>query len=236
MAKRVESVRRVFSCLSSMPELSTIDDDFIQPRLARDAVESVKVIPPTVIHLNRRVNTEYATGDRTLNIFAAPQIEEKAMGMRIGFGTDLHRLTHGDGLKIGGVTIPCPYRTEARSDGDVLLHALVDALLGTCGGGDIGDHFPENEVPQGQDSALFVTRTLEMTAAAGLKVANVDCVVDLETVKLGAWKTTIRKNVAALLGLPENRVNVKAKTAEGVGPVGEGKALAAQVAVLAEET
>lgn len=156
--------------------------------------------------------------------------------VRVGFGTDLHRLEPGDGVTLGGVTIPCAYRCRAVSDGDVVLHALVDALLGCAALGDIGEHFPESAVTQGESSRRFVEAALAMLADAGLEPVNVDCVIDLEHVRLAEYKAAIRRSVARLLGLDESRVNIKAKTAEGLGPVGEGKAVAAQVAALAAMT
>ncbi len=153
---------------------------------------------------------------------------------RIGFGTDLHRLEAGDGFRLGGVRIPCPCRCVAVSDGDVLLHALVDALLGACAWGDIGEWFPGSSVVPGQDSAAFVAAVLEKMRRRGLGIVNVDAVIDLEAVRLADWKPAIRDNLAALLGIPPGRVNVKAKTAERLGPVGEGLAVAAQVAALVD--
>lgn len=152
---------------------------------------------------------------------------------KVGFGTDLHVLQPGAGLRLGGVMVPCPYQALAHSDGDVLLHAVVDALLGAAGMGDIGEHYPESKVPEGADSAAFVEETLRMITKAGLRLVNVDCVVDVEIVRLKEWKKAIRARLASLLGIPEAAVNVKAKTAEGTGPVGEGRAVSAQAIVLA---
>lgn len=156
------------------------------------------------------------------------------MPMRVGFGTDLHRLREGGGIRLGGLSIPCGYSCEAVSDGDVLLHALVDALMGAAGLGDIGDRYPESKVAPGEDSSRFVAEIMAELRAAGAGLHNVDCVVDLENPKLGRWKGEIRASLARLLGLPEARVNVKAKTAEGLGPVGTGRAVAAQVVALLE--
>ena len=151
---------------------------------------------------------------------------------RVGFGTDLHRLAEGDGLWIGGVLIPCPFSCEAVSDGDVLLHALVDALLGACGLGDIGEWFPESAVEQGQASAAFVHAVMGTLRERGVGIVNVDATVDLQNVRLAEWKPAIRENVASLVGIEPARVNVKAKTAERLGPIGEGAAIAAQAVVL----
>jgi 2-C-methyl-D-erythritol 2,4-cyclodiphosphate synthase len=133
---------------------------------------------------------------------------------------------------LGGVFIPCPYSCLADSDGDVLLHALVDAMLGSAGLGDIGEHFPKSAITPGESSRRFVEETLEMLGKTGLLIGNVDCVIDLEKVSLKAWKTSIRESMARMLGMEMQCVNVKAKTAEGLGPIGEGRAVAAQVVVL----
>lgn len=151
---------------------------------------------------------------------------------RAGLGTDLHRLEEGEGFRLGGVWIPCAFRCIAVSDGDVLLHALVDALLGACGRGDIGEWFPESSVAPGQVSSVFVAAVLAEMRGRALSIVNVDAVVDLEVVRLAGVKPAIRDSLAALLGLSPDRVNVKAKTAERLGPVGEGRAVAAQVVVL----
>lgn len=156
--------------------------------------------------------------------------------MRIGFGTDVHRLEPGDGIALGGVVIPCGKKCKANSDGDVVLHALVDALLGCAALGDIGEHFPEKAIRKGESSERFVTETLAMLAGVGLAPVNVDCTIDLEHILLSPHKPAIRRSVAWLLGLDESCVNVKAKTAEGLGAVGEGLAVSAQVALLCEFT
>ena len=156
------------------------------------------------------------------------------MYVRVGFGTDLHRTRQGDGLRLGGVFIPCGLSCEAVSDGDVLLHALVDALMGAAGMGDIGDRYPESKVTKGEDSSRFVNEVVADIKAMDANLLNVDCVIDLEAPKLGEWKAEIRKSLAAMLKLDSNRVNIKAKTAEGLGPVGSGEAVTAQVAVLLE--
>lgn len=153
--------------------------------------------------------------------------------LRIGFGTDLHLLRPGDGLWLGGVLVPCRFAFKAVSDGDVLLHALVDAMLGCAGLGDIGGMYPESRVTPGESSRRFVEEVGRTLSDRGFRVVNADCVIDLDAVRLGEWKGRIRDSVAALLRIDASRVNVKAKTAEGVGAVGEGRAASAQVALLA---
>ncbi len=150
--------------------------------------------------------------------------------MRIGIGSDIHRLQPGDGMKIGGVLIPCEFGCIAVSDGDVLLHALVDALLGATGAGDIGERYPESRVAPGEDSARYVREVL--ADLKGVRVENVDCIVHLEQPKLSPWKDAIRHSLAGLLGIESGQVGVKAKTAEGLDAVGRGEAVAVQVVVL----
>ena len=156
------------------------------------------------------------------------------MGFRVGLGTDMHRLTAGTGIRLGGVDIPCEFACVAASDGDVLLHALTDALLGSLAMGDIGEHFPACKTTPGEDSRRFPLQALRILERSGARVANVDCVVDLERPSLRDWKTDIRNGIANLLSLPSGRVSVKAKTAEGLGPVGQSLAIAAQAIVLIE--
>ncbi len=153
--------------------------------------------------------------------------------LRVGFGTDVHVLRSGTGVTLGGVVVPCAYGCEAVSDGDVVLHALVDAMLGCAGLGDIGEYFPAGKATPGESSARFVRETLALLGEAGVRLVNVDCVIDVEVVRLGKVKGEIRASVAALLGVDVGRVNVKAKTGEGVGAVGEGRAVSAQAVVLA---
>ena len=152
--------------------------------------------------------------------------------MPVGIGFDVHRLGSRKPLRIGGVTIPHPRGPVAHSDGDVVLHALVDALLGAAGEGDIGEHFPDSDPAwRNASSDRFVAGALARLGRR-FRVENVDLTVLAEAPKLGPWKERIRARVAGLLGIPVRRVNVKAKTMEGLGPIGKGKAIAAWVVVL----
>lgn len=160
---------------------------------------------------------------------------------RVGLGSDRHRFGDSppDGspsgrlLVIGGVGIDSDRGVVAHSDGDVLLHALVDALLGAMGQGDIGDRFPDTDpAHDGADSRSFLTPVLTDLAAGGWSVVNVDATVSLQRPKLGPHKRAIAGNLARLLGLAPDAVNVKAKTGEKVGPVGRGDCLDADVVVL----
>ncbi|HRQ72651.1 MAG TPA: 2-C-methyl-D-erythritol 2,4-cyclodiphosphate synthase [Phycisphaerales bacterium] len=160
-------------------------------------------------------------------------------GFRVGLGWDIHRLEplrpsgKGRPLLIGGIHFDHDLGPAGHSDGDALLHALTDALLGAIGGPDIGELFPDTD-PRwaGADSAAFVAEALRRVRDAGWQVVNVDAVVVLERPKLAPSKQAVRNNLARLLGLQIDRVNVKGKTHERIGPVGEGHAVEAHVVVL----
>jgi len=152
---------------------------------------------------------------------------------RVGLGHDLHRMEPDRPLVLGGVLVPSEVGPVGHSDADVLLHAVTDAILGALGDADIGSLFPPSD-PQwkGASSAVFLDEALRRAAARGLGVVNVDTVIVLQHPKLGEWKDRIRANLAAMLDVPADRVGVKAKTAEGLGVVGEGRALEARAVVL----
>jgi len=156
--------------------------------------------------------------------------------MRIGLGEDTHRLTDGGPLRLGGVDIPHDRQTVGHSDADVLLHAVTDALLGAAGLPDIGQMFPNTaEENRGRDSAEMLRLAYEQVTQAGYQLVNLDCVVTAEQPKLGPYKEPIRKRIAEILSLTIDQVNMKAKTGEGVGPVGEQLALEARCVVLLEK-
>ena len=159
---------------------------------------------------------------------------------RTGLGFDNHRLMAGRRLLLGGMEVPSPVGEDAHSDGDVLLHALCDALYGATGKGDIGEHFPDSDPRwKGQASRLFLEHALNAAREAGYRLVNVDATVFLEKVKLLKYKKKIAENIRAMVrpfwDLAEDAVNVKAKTAEGCDSVGRGEAIAAQVIVLLEK-
>lgn len=157
--------------------------------------------------------------------------------MRIGQGYDIHRLAEGNSLVIGGVHFEdSPVGTVAHSDGDVLLHALIDALLGAAGLGDIGDHFPPSDDRyKDADSSDLLREVLDLLTGRSCRIINVDSTLFLEAPKLGSRKAEIRHRVAELIGIPADRVSVKAKTMEKLGSIGAGEALAASVTVLLSE-
>lgn len=152
--------------------------------------------------------------------------------IRTGWGEDCHRLEAGRPLYLGGLKIPSPAGAVGHSDGDVILHAVVDALLGAVGAGDIGDHFPDTDRKfRGVKSKLFLDKALALTAQSGFQVANVDTTVILQRPKLALLKQKIQANVARLIHLPCDAVGVKAKTAEGLGAEGRGEAVTAHAVV-----
>jgi len=151
---------------------------------------------------------------------------------RTGQGWDVHRIAPGRPLILGGVTVPCDFGLDGHSDADILLHAVTDALLGAAALGDIGMHFPDTD-PQwkGCDSLVFLRQALKLVQERGYRLVNVDTTVILEQPKLKEHRQAIRERLAKTLGLEVERVSVKFKTAEKVGPVGEGKSAEAQAIV-----
>jgi 2-C-methyl-D-erythritol 2,4-cyclodiphosphate synthase len=153
--------------------------------------------------------------------------------VRIGFGVDVHAFGPGDFVMLGGVRVPYSRGVVAHSDGDVVLHALCDALLGAGGLGDIGQHFKDSD-PQwkGADSKRFVRAVVEMLRARHLRAENADVTVLCEAPKVGPVRDQMRRQIAELLEVAEDRVNVKATTTERLGFLGRGEGLAAQAVVL----
>ena len=168
--------------------------------------------------------------------------------IRVGIGYDIHRLVPDPAvaasaalaesarpLVLAGVEIPHSRGPLAHSDGDVVLHAVADAILGAAGLGDLGEHFPDTD-PQwaGIASRLILGRVVEMAREAGWAPASADVNVLLERPKLGAYKDAMRRRLAETLGVPADAVGMKARTMETMGPVGEGLAVAAQAVVVLE--
>lgn len=160
-----------------------------------------------------------------------PEITPAAF--RIGHGWDTHRIEPGRPLILGGVEIPCDFGLAGHSDADVLLHAVTDAVLGALALGDIGMHFPDNAAEwKGANSLHFLRHALELAADAGYRLSNVDSTLILERPKLQEFRPAIRDNLASAVRLPLSCVSVKFKTAEKVGPVGEGRSCEAHAVVL----
>ncbi|NWF84192.1 MAG: 2-C-methyl-D-erythritol 2,4-cyclodiphosphate synthase [Bryobacteraceae bacterium] len=153
--------------------------------------------------------------------------------MRVGLGWDNHRIAAGRPMIIGGVSIPCEFGFEGHSDADILAHAITDALLGAMALGDIGMHFPDTDPRwKGADSMVFLRHAAELVRQKGYSIANIDSTVILQKPKLKDFREPVRENLAKVLEVPVEAVSVKFKTAEKVGPVGEGLSGEAQASVL----
>ena len=153
--------------------------------------------------------------------------------MRVGSGYDVHAFGPGDHVMLGGVRVPHRQGVVAHSDGDVLLHALVDALLGAAALGDIGQHFPDTD-PQwkGAASRRFVEATVAMLKQRGYRIVNADLTLIAQTPKIAALRERIRASIAAMLGVGVDCVNVKATTPEHLGALGRAEGLAAMASAL----
>lgn len=149
--------------------------------------------------------------------------------MLAGFGYDVHRLEAGRAMVLGGVEIPdAPSGAVAHSDGDVLLHAVCDALLGAAALGDIGKHFPDTDPAyKGISSLELLRQVVQLLRNQGLRPHNLDCMLILERPKIAPYRDLMRQRIAEALGLPAERVSVKATTNEGLGPIGAGEGMAA---------
>lgn len=154
-------------------------------------------------------------------------------GFAIGLGEDIHRLAAGRPLVLGGVVVPHDAGLVGHSDGDVVLHAIADALLGAAALGDIGEHFSDRDPRwRGADSRLLLAEVMRLVRAAGWQLGNLDVVVHAERPRLGPLKESMRASVAALTGLPGERVSIKAKTGEGLDAIGRGEAIGCRAIVL----
>jgi len=153
--------------------------------------------------------------------------------IRAGLGWDLHRLVEGRPLIIGGVTIPFDKGEAGHSDGDVLLHAIIDALLGAAAMGDIGEFFPPSDNRWKDVSSIdLLLQVREKLYASGWTIENIDCVIALETPKFLPWREAVRQKIAEALHIGLDQVFVKAKTGEGLAPIGTSEAVSAQASCL----
>ena len=156
--------------------------------------------------------------------------------MRIGHGYDAHRFCEGDSLALGGLRIPYDKAFLAHSDGDVLLHALIDALFGAAGESDIGCHFPpSDERYRGIDSALLLEETVRIVSEKGFRIEYADMTVVAQKPKLGTYLVPMRERIAGILGVSPERVNVKATTEEKMGFTGREEGIAAHAVCLLSE-
>lgn len=156
--------------------------------------------------------------------------------MRVGFGYDVHALGEGLKLFLGGVEIPSEVGCIAHSDGDVAIHALCDALLGSVAAGDIGKHFPDTSSEfKGIDSKILLERTIDILHKEGYKVVNVDITIALERPKLRPYIDTMRSTLAATMGINDDAVSIKATTTEKLGFTGRSEGIAAYAVALVDE-
>jgi 2-C-methyl-D-erythritol 2,4-cyclodiphosphate synthase len=156
--------------------------------------------------------------------------------VRIGHGTDAHRLVAGRPLRLGGVDVPHGRGLEGHSDGDVLLHAVASALLGALGAGDLGRHFPSSDPKlAGIASGELLARVAARMRAAGLRVGNLDATIVAQEPRLAGFLEKMRDAIAGLLGAPGERVNVKVTSPDGLGAIGRGEGIAAHAVVLLED-
>lgn len=148
---------------------------------------------------------------------------------RVGIGYDCHRLEPGGPLRLGGINVPYERNAVAHSDGDALLHAVIDAILGGAALGDIGQMFPDtNPDNEGRDSAEMLVAAIESITAVGLQVGNIDCVVHLQRPRLLPHRQAMRERIADIIGIEAEQVGLKSKTGESLGPVGEERMIEAQ--------
>lgn len=153
---------------------------------------------------------------------------------RVGFGYDIHRtMEEGEGFPLGGTWIPAPFGLVAHSDGDVLIHALIDALFGATALGDIGTHFPDDDPAyQNATGPQLLEASLEKVREAAYGIGNIDATVIAEKPKIAPYIPEIRKKLASLMDLPQSRISVKATTHEKLGPLGASEGIAVQAVAL----
>jgi len=189
------------------------DDGALVERLGHE----VRIVPST------QRNLKITTPD---DLLVAEALLGSPQAVRIGHGHDLHRLVEGRPLVLGGVVIPFDKGLLGHSDGDALVHAVCDAVLGAAAAGDIGRHFPDTDPAYGGACSLDLARQVaQIIAAAGLAVGNLDATIMCQAPRLAGHINAMRRNVADVFGVPAERVSVKATTTEGLGPVGEGQAI-----------
>ena len=156
--------------------------------------------------------------------------------MRIGQSTDIHRLKEGRRLILGGVEIPFEKGCDGHSDGDALLHAIIEAIFGAMGLNDIGTHFPDNDdAYKDISSLLLLEKCKDIMEENGYRIVNIDSLIILEKPKLREYISKMRETIAAVLGIDETQINVKATTSEAMGFIGNGDGVMAQAVVLLEE-
>ncbi|XP_051151264.1 2-C-methyl-D-erythritol 2,4-cyclodiphosphate synthase, chloroplastic [Andrographis paniculata] len=215
------------SCVGKRASVQLIGPDVggrALPRIKITARPSSLSSPPVVAAATSAVEAEPKTPTAS---------SSKALPFRVGHGFDLHRLEPGYPLIIGGINIPHDRGCEAHSDGDVLLHCVVDAILGALGLPDIGQIFPDTDPKwKGAPSSVFIKEAVRLMHEAGYELGNLDATLILQRPKLSPHKETIRSNLCLLLGADPSVVNLKAKTHEKVDSLGENRSIAAHTVVL----
>ncbi|OAY56487.2 hypothetical protein MANES_02G017610v8 [Manihot esculenta] len=202
----------------------------LQHRHAKSiASSSLSLRPTTRLSISAAVGTTAVQVDGPTTSSKGP----KSLPFRVGHGFDLHRLEPGYPLIIGGINIPHERGCEAHSDGDVLLHCVVDAILGALGLPDIGQIFPDNDPKwKGAPSSVFIKEAVRLMHEAGYDIGNLDATLILQRPKLSPHKEAIRENLCQLLGADPSVINLKAKTHEKVDSLGENRSIAAHTVVL----
>lgn len=156
--------------------------------------------------------------------------------IKIGIGYDIHKLVENRELVLGGVNIPFNKGLLGHSDADVLIHAIVDAIIGALGLGDIGEFFPDTDIQfKDKNSLFFLEQTKNLMNEKGYKVNNIDCIINAEKPKLSSYTNQMKKNISKILDISENEINIKCKTGEGIGEIGELKAMSSYCVVIIEK-
>jgi 2-C-methyl-D-erythritol 2,4-cyclodiphosphate synthase/2-C-methyl-D-erythritol 4-phosphate cytidylyltransferase len=191
-----------------------------------------RLVPGSPLNIKVTTRADLELAETILQGAKGSRPEESA-GVRIGQGFDVHAFGDGDHVVLGGVVIPHAMGVVAHSDGDVVIHALCDAVLGALGQGDIGQHFPDTDPRyRGADSRVFLREVAARMRAAGLELINADVTVLAEAPRIAKHRNAMAENLAADLGAPAGRINIKATTTERLGFIGRGEGLAASAAVL----
>lgn len=208
-------------------EASAVEALGLQPRLVTGDANNLKITWPEDF---ARASALLAARERSATTGEATM---PVQGFRFGEGWDIHALVPGRPLVLGGLTIPHTHGLEAHSDGDALLHAITDALFGAAALGDIGRHFPDTDAAfKGADSHRLLAEAARRVRSAGYEIVNVDSTIVAQAPKLAPYMSAMCTRIAEALGVAAGQINVKAKTAEKMGPVGEGKAIEARAVVL----
>lgn len=192
-----------------------------------DDSSAIKAMGGTVLYVKGHVNAKKLTFDHDLKEISC--LKAPASECFTGTGFDIHPFEPNKPMVLGGVKIAVPYGFKAHSDGDVLIHSLIDALLGACGAGDIGEFFPDTNMEYANiDSTLLLTNIVDFICGVGYKIVNVDVTIIAQQPKINPYKSDIKTNIATLLGIEKPFVNIKATTAEKLGFIGREEGVAVQ--------